>query len=351
VAQPATPSPVDAESQVSRISSPILPDPDHFPVPPAAAPPQPLRFITDAKFDITSVPGRNTGDLGIMDLELASTLNIDLPVAPLKVTPRVAAHLWNVGDAEPFLYSGIFSHPATSGLRFAARRLATHLTLTPRDLRLYRSPSAPSEVLPMSQPSADCRVYERHFCQVRTLCQPAASNETRWDAIIDDISKSGVRLRLRRRFEPRAGLALELPGKEGQEPYTVYVKVVHIRREDGDFWSLGCKLMSELSDEEMQRLTAPKLTVVPEVKLRIGVRKGRVVDCNVKRLHVAGIWPLPPGKALNLSGVAFDGFRLNQEFEVVQCRQQGEGWAVDVQPLDPKATPSWLHSFSRAETN
>ena len=202
----------------------------------------------------------------------------------------------------------------------------------------------------MSQQQTDCRVYERHSCQVQTSCQPAASNEMRWDATIEDVSRSGLRLRLSRRFEPRAGLAIELPGKNGQEPYTVYVKVMHVLRE-GDAWSLGCKLMSELSDEELQSLVTPKKTVVPGVRLRIGLRKGRIVSCRVKRFHVSGAWPLSPGQELKVSGVAFDGFRLNQRFEVVQCRQQGESWAVDVEPIDPAATPSWLHSFSRAETN
>jgi hypothetical protein len=201
----------------------------------------------------------------------------------------------------------------------------------------------------MPLPRTDCRVYERHNTQVETSCQPAASNEMRWNATIEDISRSGLRLRLRRRFEPRSGLAIELPGKGGQEPYTVYVKVVHVRREEGEFWSLGCKLMSELSDEELQRLLTPRQTVVPEVRLRIGVDGGRYVSCRVKRFHFSGSWPLPPGKELKVSGVAADGSRLDQHFEVVQCNPHGESWAVDVQPIG--ATPSWLHAFSRSEIN
>ena len=203
----------------------------------------------------------------------------------------------------------------------------------------------------MSQPSTDCRVYERHHCHVTTSCQPAASNETRWDATIEDVSKSGVRIRLRRRFEPGSGLAIELPSRDGQETYTVYVKVMNIRREEEDYWTLGSKLMSELSDEELQRLVQPKKTVVPEVRLRIGVRTGRVVHCRIKRFHVAGTWPLSPGQELKVTGLAFDRFRLNQSFEVVQCSQHGESWEVDVLPVDPSATPGWLHSFGRAATN
>jgi hypothetical protein len=101
---PITPNTADTERQVSGTSSPMIPDPDRFPVPSATVPPQPSRLITDTKFDITSVTGKNTGDVGIIDLELASTLNYNLGLAPLKITPYVAAHLWNVGDPNPFLY-------------------------------------------------------------------------------------------------------------------------------------------------------------------------------------------------------------------------------------------------------
>ena len=104
LALPTSSITTDIERQVSGISSPMIPDPDRFPVPPPAALPQPWRLITDSKFDYTSVTGRNTGDVGIMDIELASTLNFDAPLAPLKVTPYFAAHLWNIGDANPFLY-------------------------------------------------------------------------------------------------------------------------------------------------------------------------------------------------------------------------------------------------------
>jgi Domain of unknown function (DUF6268) len=104
VTLPLAPNTTDSERQVSGISSPMIPDPDRFPVPPASAPPQPWRLITDTKFDITSVTGRITGDVGIMDIELASTLNYNLGLAPLKVTPYFAVHFWNVGDANPFLY-------------------------------------------------------------------------------------------------------------------------------------------------------------------------------------------------------------------------------------------------------
>ena len=75
-----------------------------------------------------------------------------------------------------------------------------------------------------------------------------------WEGVIEDISQQGVRLRLRRRFEPRTGVAIELPGKDGLDSETVYAKVVHVRNDEDGSYILGCRLMSELSGEELQRL-------------------------------------------------------------------------------------------------
>jgi hypothetical protein len=213
----------------------------------------------------------------------------------------------------------------------------------------------------MQQQFAECRVYERHACKVPALCQPAASNEMRWEAIVEDISKSGVRLRLRRRFEPRSGLAVELPGKNGHE--TVYVKVMNVESDGNGSYVLGCKFMSELSDEEVERLLTvgapdaaaepeapaaeePTHTIVPGVRLWIGVGKGEFIRCRVKRFHAPGSWPLAPGKALNLRGVARNGSRLEHPFEVVECSPEGEGWLLQVRPAEPSSAAEVRAAFA-----
>ncbi len=210
----------------------------------------------------------------------------------------------------------------------------------------------------MPQTISDCRVYERHACQVPTSCQPAAAAELRWDCTIEDVSQSGLRLRLKRRFEPRTGLGIEVPGKDGQDPATVYVRVVHVRRDDDGSYVLGCKFMSELSDEELHRLVhfgaedesaypeilplEPERTTIADVRVWIGVAPGRVVRCRAQQLHISGSWPVAAGTALNLRGVALDGRRLDQPFEVIQCTRDNDGWALKVLLRDRTAAPAWL---------
>jgi hypothetical protein len=216
----------------------------------------------------------------------------------------------------------------------------------------------------MPQTTSDCRVSERHSCQVPTSCQPAAAHELRWDCTIEDASHSGVRVRLRRRFEPRTGLGIELPGQDGQEPATVYVRVVHVRRDEADgTYVLGCKFMSELSDEELNRLVRfgeedtdsnpeivavePDRITVADVRVWIGVRAGRIVRCKVRQFHVAGTWPVAPGTTLTLRGIAVDGARLDDAFEVISCGQDNQGWIVKVLPTNVKTAPAWLHQRAR----
>ena len=82
--------------------------------------------------------------------------------------------------------------------------------------------------------------------------------EAGWDACVCDISQGGIRMRLQRRFERGTGLAVELPGDGQRESSVVFVKVVHLRKAENGMWDLGCKFVSELSDDEVRRLTTCK---------------------------------------------------------------------------------------------
>src|SRR5687768_10143859 len=93
----------------------------------------------------------------------------------------------------------------------------------------------PSENPAPEPPDQECRVYERQPCEIPTNCQPASvqeMKEMRWDATINDLSKGGLRVKLRRRFEKGTGLAIELPGDHSRAPSIVFVKVIHITREE-----------------------------------------------------------------------------------------------------------------------
>src|SRR5438105_10792782 len=103
--------------------------------------------------------------------------------------------------------------------------------------------------------AADCRVWERVTCDVELICQPIAARAGRapgWPARVRDISSGGVGLVVSRRFEPGAGLAIEVPGTASSPSLTLLARVVRATAVSGDQWVLGCSFPSPLSDEELE---------------------------------------------------------------------------------------------------
>jgi len=103
----------------------------------------------------------------------------------------------------------------------------------------------------------ECRVWERFPCGLHTLCQPIAGRgdmEMSWSAQIRDLSEGGVGVVLRRRFEPGAGLAIEIPESESSSTTLLMGRVVHTTSLPGGLWLHGCAFVSPLSEDELNRL-------------------------------------------------------------------------------------------------
>jgi len=214
--------------------------------------------------------------------------------------------------------------------------------------------------------SFNCRVYERRSCQLPVACQPAAAfgkEETRWPGTIRDISQGGVRLTLERRFEPGTGLAVELPEDELGDTRTVLLKVVHVRRQADGHWSLGCKFVSELSEDEIRRL-APVEEAAPDpnerrktvhstplalskVRLQVQVNSGTLIDTTIDRMVVPSTWPLAAGKTMALLGGKASGTPWKIQLRVVHCGQEAEGWVLRAQLLHVPAAANLLRAVGR----
>jgi hypothetical protein len=173
-----------------------------------------------------------------------------------------------------------------------------------------------------------------------------------------------------RRFEPGAGLAVELPASDGQASYTVLAKVIRACSLAGGSWMLGCKFISELSDDEVQRLlpavetadsssesqtpdvsdpiapsrladAAPAFPedatarqVLRDVHFQLETRPGVRLNCLIKHLEVPENWPLTPGKHLTMWGRAGNGPLALFKVVVVRCGEQGQHWTVQCRILE-----------------
>jgi hypothetical protein len=161
-----------------------------------------------------------------------------------------------------------------------------------------------------------------------------------------------VCLILRRRFEPGAGLAIEVVGPNDAVPSILLARVVHVRAEAGGQWALGCTFVSPLSEEEVQALTGtarldsletgaetpsveqrrqapPRGAHVVGIDFRGKLPGGGTVECEIRNLDTQGHWPLPPGRTL---GMRFHGMAVGDPVVTVRvdaCRPVGDRWALE----------------------
>ncbi len=241
---------------------------------------------------------------------------------------------------------------------------------------------APRQVL------VDCRVYERKSCEVPTKCHPAsllAMKEAGWSATIRDISEGGVLVHVSRRFEKGTPLAIELPGNQSDEPSVVFVKVVHIKRWDDGGWALGCKFFHELGEDELQRLLTPEDAAIPaasesrqpeevaepapsllasveaeapaiveekilsNVRFQIAIQPGWHINGQFKRFNATTCWPLVPGKIIRLQFSGGKQASASFKVQIVECRQEADGWRLDTRPAQPTVLADVLAALGSRE--
>jgi hypothetical protein len=213
---------------------------------------------------------------------------------------------------------------------------------------------------------SECHAHERHGSGLACSCQPASSfgkENLKWSGTIDNVSTSGIGLLLGRRFEKGTGLAIELPGSADNGSYVVLAKVVNVSRQSNSFWMLGCKFVSELSDDEVGRLlpraqssieppsalnetalppaltelarpaAAPQSTKQPKIfpiYLVVQTAAGKKVGCMIPSFEVLSCsWPLAPGKVGALKGVTKQGNPWKLRVKVRQCDSEGDTWKLE----------------------
>jgi PilZ domain len=228
--------------------------------------------------------------------------------------------------------------------------------------------------LPLPGRRLECRVYQRLPCDLAGFCKPTSelgSEEVRWSATARDISQGGIRLQLSRRYEPGAGLAIELPSRAGHDLHTFFAKVIYVRIDADGMWSHGCQFVSPLSQDELKRLLGidqpdgffpedqphtlptsngsdtPENPAAPlQVHFQVDGPAGTLVDCYIKRLTVPKSWPLAAGKAVTIRGGDSAETRWALKVQVLECLQQKERWTLRCRLLHVPAAGEMLRAIS-----
>jgi hypothetical protein len=213
----------------------------------------------------------------------------------------------------------------------------------------------------------ECRVWERHPCDMPTFCQPLASRgggDFVWGGTVRDISANGIGLLLNRRFEPGARLVIELPSPASGTRRNVLARVVHATPLTHGFWLLGCIFPAPLPEDEFHALIgragsvreeqpadappvdcltaefAPsgglshtpfpgKVVLIRRVLFETTTAQGTSVRVVVNRLRLRASWPLAAGTPLKV----WVGHRRRDKpltrVVVASCGQRDGLWVVN----------------------
>ncbi len=110
----------------------------------------------------------------------------------------------------------------------------------------------------MSTPN-DRRVWTRYTANRKTVnLSDADTEEISWVARVQDVSRNGLGLLFKRRFELGAKLTVEFLVAGREDPIQLHVQVVRASQNPKGEWYIGCELVQELTEAEIQELLKPK---------------------------------------------------------------------------------------------
>jgi hypothetical protein len=99
----------------------------------------------------------------------------------------------------------------------------------------------------------DHRAAVRHACHLEALSRSLEPSDTiTWGAIVENLSRAGLALRLCYPFKPGTFLAVEL--RAGVVKRTLLARVVHVNDLKNGTWFLGCELAHPLAETDVALL-------------------------------------------------------------------------------------------------
>jgi serine/threonine protein kinase len=108
----------------------------------------------------------------------------------------------------------------------------------------------PPAVLPVDER----RNAPRFASALEANCRPLRDSKEQWRAEVQDISLTGIRLELSRRFEPGTALTLEVGDADRDTASLLLVKVRWVRQGAGSKWGVGCSFTKPMTENELSAL-------------------------------------------------------------------------------------------------
>jgi CheY-like chemotaxis protein len=122
-----------------------------------------------------------------------------------------------------------------------------------------QTPEPRTLVIDVAEPPGDeRRVNVRYRCELNNSCQPLGQSRSgqHWQGQVLDISASGARVLLNRRFEVGTVLVLSVTSSSGESVQRLLARVVRLVRETDGQWSLGCSFNRPVDENDLRDLLA-----------------------------------------------------------------------------------------------
>jgi serine/threonine protein kinase len=202
------------------------------------------------------VPFQGPGNLTICRKKLANDF-----VRPRQVVPSLSAQvecaICRALDAAP-------DRRPASCAEFAAM-LTGAIPLEPcaaAEQPLQPLPAADQVEPTPPPPRENRRAAPRYPSAVEARCWPLQNTSHRWDAEVQDVSLTGIRLELDRRFEPGSVLTVAVSDSQWGSVSTWLVRVRWVRAGAAKKWLIGCAFVNALCEDDLHALLENRPTTV-----------------------------------------------------------------------------------------
>ena len=103
--------------------------------------------------------------------------------------------------------------------------------------------------------NAERRVTVRHDVDLESSCEMAFNTRRdTWDATVQDVSSTGMCLRVKRRFEVGTVLRVQLKGLSEATTSTCVARVRWVKEDSPKVWVLGCAFPTPLSKTDLESI-------------------------------------------------------------------------------------------------
>jgi serine/threonine protein kinase len=119
-----------------------------------------------------------------------------------------------------------------------------------------------SREVPISSSPPERRIARRYPSALTAICQPIRDSNQQWMGRILNVSRTGIRLQVDRRFEPGTVLDIEVVDAESGDTSTFIARVRWVKETKTHQWNLGCAFGRAITEADLDLFLNDKQSTI-----------------------------------------------------------------------------------------